>query len=140
MPQCEALTVLLADAHEIYRAGMARAIAAHPALTLIAVASDGPSALAKISGATPDVALLDVRLPKVDGFAVLERLAASHPTLSTRVLLIIAVLDRPLTARALAIGAHGCLSKEASRGEICRTLVEVGRGGGGRPGSEPAAA
>jgi two-component system nitrate/nitrite response regulator NarL len=140
MPHDEALGVLVADAHEIYRAGIARAITAHPRLMLIALADDGPSALASIVGALPDVALLDVRLPGLDGFAVVERLAAHQPRLPTRVLLLSAVLDGPIAARARAVGACGCLSKDLSREAICRALVEAGRGGGGPRGPRPIAA
>jgi two-component system nitrate/nitrite response regulator NarL len=115
-------TVIVADDHAAYRAGITRAIAEWHCLLLVGEAGDGAVALRLIEELAPDVALLDVRMPYIDGLEVCAKLAArSH----TRVVLLTAFKDEALAARAAASGAAECLSKELSREQICRTLVSV---------------
>ncbi len=121
-------TVVLADAHERYRSGLARAIAMHPGLSLGAVTDDGPTALSLIVCERPELALLDVRLPGLDGFAVCERLFDGERVPPTRVVLLAAVLDAGQWARACGVGVTGVLSKDASRWEICEALVVAAKG------------
>lgn len=128
MSDIDVSTVLLADAHEQYRRGLERAIGAHPALTLVAVAGEGNEAISQILRLRPAVALLDVRLPGFDGFAIGERLALGEPRVSTRLVLMLSVPDRAQIERTFEIGAFGCLAKEASRREICETLIAAARG------------
>ena len=113
--------MLVADDSAVFRAGIARAINAHPALELVAQAGDGADALAAIRQYVPDVALLDVNMPALDGVAVAE--------LSGRVarcVLITAALDELVIARARAAGAVDCVDKALTRAEICALLVRVG--------------
>jgi len=121
-------TVLIADTHEHYRSGLVRAIAMHPGLELGGVTDDGFAALSLIISQRPDLALLDVRLPGLDGFAITRRLMAGEPPPRTRVVLLSAVLDHAQRARARTVGAVGCLGKDASRWEICSALIAVARG------------
>lgn len=115
--------VLIADGHEHYRGGLVRAIAMHPGLALGAVTDDGLVALSLILNDRPDVAVLDVRLPGLDGFAICQRVWAAEPRPPTRVVLLAAVPDPAQRARAGAFGAIGPLSKDASRWEICGALI-----------------
>ena len=121
-------TVLLADSHEQYRHGLERAIIAHPALTLVAVTDNGDEAMSLILRMRPAVALLDVRLPGIDGFAIGERLAVLEPPVPTRLVLLLAVPDRTQIVRTFGAGAFACLAKEASRLEICETLIAAAHG------------
>src|SRR5437868_15282343 len=66
------ISVLLADGHEAYRDGLARAIAAHPRLELVAEAADGRRALELVLELEPDVAVLEVRMPELDGLEVCD--------------------------------------------------------------------
>ncbi|HSC02767.1 MAG TPA: response regulator transcription factor [Solirubrobacteraceae bacterium] len=115
--------VLIADGHEHYRSGLVRAIATHPMLRLGAVADDGLVALSLILSERPDVAVLDVRLAGLDGFAISQRLSCEQPRPTTRVVLLAAVPDRAQRTRALALGAVGPLSKDVSRWEICDAVI-----------------
>jgi two-component system nitrate/nitrite response regulator NarL len=121
------LTVLIADDSDAYRSGMARAIRAHPELDLVAEVDGGVAALDAIAELAPDVALLDVRMPGLDGLEVTQRLRALDPPVATRVVLLSAYMDDTVVARAKEVGADAYLSKAASRKEICAEAVRVGR-------------
>lgn len=122
------LTVVVADDHPLYRDGMVRAIGLSLQLELVGEAEDGATALALVEEHAPDVALLDVRLPDMDGIALCERIA-SRPDAATRVLLLSAFLDPALVGRAVRAGAAGYLGKDSSREDICEALARVGVGG-----------
>ena len=128
MAQAGLTTVVIADSHHYYRRGLVRAIAANPELALVGVAHDGERALALIREARPDVAMLDVRLPRLDGFAVCEELSDRASPRRTGLVLLIAVPDQAQALRARSIGVSACLGKDASREEICRALIHVGTG------------
>jgi DNA-binding NarL/FixJ family response regulator len=125
--------VLIADGHEHYRSGLVRAIAMHPGLRLGAVTDDGLVALSLILSERPDVAVLDVRLSGLDGFAISQRLLCAEPRTPTRVVLLAAVPDPPQRSRARALGAVGPLSKEASRWEICDAVIAASQAIPDRP-------
>jgi two-component system nitrate/nitrite response regulator NarL len=116
--------VFVADDHPVYRDGMVRAISERPDLELVGEASDGRGALDEIAGARPDVALIDIRMPGLDGLEVLG--AIRRDSTGTQVLLLSAHLDSDLAYRAVAAGAKGYLSKQAARQEICDGIVADG--------------
>ena len=118
--------VLVADDHPLYREGVARAIRDRHDLELVAEARDGESALEAIGRLTPDVALLDVRLPGLDGPGVLKALRRAGD--DTAVLFLSAYTDGDVVHPALSAGAAGYLSKEATRDEICDAIAAVARG------------
>jgi two-component system nitrate/nitrite response regulator NarL len=128
MSQSPSVSVLLADSHEHYRRGLVRAISSHPDLELSCITVVGKQALAQIRAARPDVALIDVRLPRLDGFAICERMRDTDPGSPTRLILLIAVPDQTQVERGLAVGASGWLSKEFSRTDICDALLAAANG------------
>ena len=122
------VTVVFAEDHPLYRDGLARALGSHPGLRLVGEACEGAGALGLIEELEPDVALLDVKMPGLDGVEVGRRVAASEG-LPTRVVLLSAYLDPSLIAQGLAAGAAGYVGKDATREEICAAVLRVGRGG-----------
>jgi DNA-binding NarL/FixJ family response regulator len=118
--------VLVADDSAVFLAGMVRAIAASPVLELVGQASDGDEALAAIVSLVPDVALLDVNMPGLDGIAIAERVGGS-----SRCVLISGAVDELMAARARSAGAADCLDKALTRRQICSVLIGVGGGAGG---------
>jgi two-component system nitrate/nitrite response regulator NarL len=116
------LTVLVADDHAGYRAGLTRAISAWTGLRLVAEAGDGVSALRLIEECDPDLALIDVRMPELNGLELCAQLKPDH---HTRVVLLSAFMDERLAAQALASGAADCMSKDAPREQICRKLIAI---------------
>ena len=84
------LTVLIADDHPVYRQGLARAIKERPELDLVAECEDGRDALERIMASEPDVAIVDVRMPGLDGLKIVG--AVKREDLKTRVILLTCLL------------------------------------------------
>ena len=118
--------VVVADDHPIYREGLAAAIRERPDLELVAECEDGDEAVDAVRAHRPDVALLDVRMPRLDGVDALTRLGGVRS--QTRVVFLSAFGEGEVVARALAAGAAGFLSKEAERSDICDALVAAASG------------
>jgi two-component system, NarL family, nitrate/nitrite response regulator NarL len=123
----ERVTVVVADDHPIYREGIVRAINERPDLELIGEAADGRQALERIQELSPQVAVLDIRMPGLDGTQVLS--AMRRDGLETEVLFLSAFMEPELAYRTVASGARGYLSKESSRHEVCEAIVTIARGG-----------
>jgi two-component system nitrate/nitrite response regulator NarL len=122
----EPVRVVLADDHALFRNGIARALGASPLVEVVAEAADGRQALEQAAVHRPDVAVLDYRLPGLDGIAVIGAMARER--LPTRTLLLSAYNESAIVCEALRAGAWGYLSKEVSRGEIVAGVVAVARG------------
>ncbi len=120
------VTVLVADDHPLYREGVVRALRASGQIEVVAEAEDGRSALAEIQKHVPDIALLDYKLPELDGVAVTN--AVVRERLSTRVLFVSAFTDSGVVYKALETGAAGFISKEARREEIVDAVLACARG------------
>jgi two-component system nitrate/nitrite response regulator NarL len=119
-------TVLIADDHPLYREGLARAISGRPDLELVGEASDGRTALEQIQHLTPDVAVLDMRMPGLRGLEIVEALTRGGS--ATRVLVLSAAVESSLVYSAVAAGAAGYWSKDAERDAICDAIAAVARG------------
>jgi two-component system nitrate/nitrite response regulator NarL len=117
----------VADDHPVYREGIVRAINERPDLELVGEAGDGREALDQIKELEPDVAVLDIRMPGLDGTQVLAAIRRDSDT--TQVLFLTAFMEPELAYRTVADGAKGYLSKSAARQEICEAIVTVARGG-----------
>ena len=120
------VTVVVADDHPLYREGVVRALSASGRVEVVAEAEDGRSALGQIQEHRPDVALLDYKLPELDGVAVTN--AVVREQLPTRVLLVSAFADSGVVYKALETGAAGFVSKEARREQIVDAVLACARG------------
>jgi two-component system nitrate/nitrite response regulator NarL len=118
--------VLVADDHPLYRDGVVRALVASSRIEVIGEAEDGRTALTEIREKQPDVALLDYKLPGLDGVAVTN--AVTRDGLTTRVLMLSAFTDSGLVYKALQTGAAGYLPKEARREQIVDGVLACARG------------
>lgn len=118
--------VYVADDHPMFRDAAARAVAEHPELELAGSAADGAKALEEIKRLGPDVAILDLRMPGLDGMRVTEALSAAGTP--TRVLLLSGYGEGGIVHAALKAGAAGYLAKDASEDELCRATLAVARG------------
>lgn len=118
------LRVFVADDHALYRRVVARAIDRHPSLALVGEAEDGEAATLGILESKPDVALLDLRMPGLDGLEVCKRVRAIDPDVA--VVVLTAFDDDDTPCRVLAAGATTCLGKDASEQEICVAVLEAG--------------
>ncbi len=119
-------SVLIADDHPLFREAIARVIAGRSDLELVAEAADGRAALEKIRELQPDVAVIDVRMPQLDGSDVL--VALREEGLRTNVVFLSAFLDSKTVYDAVAAGANAYLSKEAETDEIVTAILAAARG------------
>jgi two-component system nitrate/nitrite response regulator NarL len=118
--------VFVADDHPLYREGVVRAIGDRPELELVGESGDGRESLEEILRLKPDVAVLDMRLPELDGIQILS--ALEREGIATKVLLLTAHTDSAIVYDALAAGAAGYLTKDAGRREICDAIGAIARG------------
>jgi len=121
------VTVVLADDSDVYRRGIRRAIEADDRLSLVAEVADGAAALAAIREHEPDVALLDLQMPELDGVEVCCRLQADAPARRPRFVLVSAFLTDEVIVRARACGIDHQLEKATPRREICDLLAGATR-------------
>ena len=121
----DAIHVLLADDHDAYRDGLARALGAAPGLSLVGEARDGREAVDLIVRLRPHVAVVDVRMPLLDGLAVCREVRGRG--LATRLLLLSAIGADGLAASAADVDAAAWVGKDSSREEICTLVAELGR-------------
>ena|SRR5688572_24339619 len=122
----ERVTVLVADDHPLFRDGIARAVKERPDLELVAEAADGRAALEGIRTLAPAVAIVDLRLPELDGMDILN--AVKRDGLATRILMLSASTEGPLVFQAVSAGAAGYLSKSADRTAVCDAVAAIARG------------
>ncbi len=118
--------VVIADDHPLYREGVRRALAASGQIEVLAEAEDGRQALAEIALHRPEVAVLDYRLPELDGVAVAH--AIGRDKLPTRVLLLSAFTESGIVYKALQTGVSGFIPKDARREEIVDAVLACARG------------
>lgn len=118
--------VVVADDHPVFLDGLARIVSRAAELTLVATARDGRVALDQIRAERPDVALVDLELPDVDGFRVIE--TVRREALPTRVLVISAFVDSAKVYRAMEAGAAGYVPKVAGDDAIRDAILGVARG------------
>jgi two-component system nitrate/nitrite response regulator NarL len=120
------VSVVVGDDHPLFRDGVVRALTSSGAIDVVAEADDGPSALALIREHGPQVALLDYRMPGLDGAQVAA--AVRRDELPTRVLLISAHDESAIVYSALQEGAAGFISKESSRAELVDAVLNCAKG------------
>lgn len=118
--------VVVGDDHPVYREGIVRALKETGTISVVAEASDGLAVLAAIREHRPDVALVDYKMPGLDGLEVIQ--AVERDGLPTRLVILSAFDDTALLYKALASGASGYLTKEAERGEIADAVCRCARG------------
>ncbi|MGE0217851.1 response regulator [Mycolicibacterium sp.] len=126
MEGSDKVRVVVGDDHPMFRDGVVRALQSSGSIDVVAEADDGPSALAAIREHLPRVALLDYRMPGMDGAAVAA--AVQRDELPTRVLLISAHDESAIVYRALQDGAAGFLPKESTRSELVAAILDCAKG------------
>jgi len=126
MLEVDDLRVLVVDDHALYRRGLVMELENAPDLEVIAEASDGAEAVDSAVALAPDVVLMDVRMPGMDGIEATRRILEAAPT--TRVLML-SVSDEPDDLiEAVKAGAAGYLLKETSIVDIAESARRVAIG------------
>ena len=122
----EKVRVVVGDDHPLFRDGVVRALTSSGSIEVVAEADDGVSALEAIRKHAPQVALLDYRMPGMDGAEVAA--AVQRDELLTRVLLLSAHDESAIVFRALQEGAAGFLPKESTRSELINAVLDCAKG------------
>ncbi|TDN45318.1 LuxR family two component transcriptional regulator [Curtobacterium flaccumfaciens] len=120
------IRVLVVDDQAIVRDGLVTVLSLVPDLLVVGEASDGAEAIAAVAREEPDVVLMDLRMPGVDGPTATASIAASHPHVAVLVLTTFA--DDQSIVTALRAGARGYLTKDAGRAEIATAIRAVASG------------
>jgi DNA-binding NarL/FixJ family response regulator len=120
------IRVLIADDHEVVRIGLSRLLEATTDMELVGAAGDGEEAVALVAEHAPDVVLMDLSMPGVDGTEATRRIAAAHA--GTRVVILTSFSDRDGILDAVDAGAVGYLLKDAEPEELLRGVRAAARG------------
>ena len=120
------IRVMLADDHPVYRDGLAALLGSVPGIEVVATAGTGEEAVAQAAELQPDVVVMDVQMPGIDGIEATRRVTADSPHIGV-VMLTMAEEDSTLFA-AMRAGARGYLLKGANQAEIVRAITAVARG------------
>jgi DNA-binding NarL/FixJ family response regulator len=121
------IRVMLADDQELVRTGFRMILGAEPDVDIVADARNGQEAVEAAVRHQPDVVLMDIRMPVLDGVAATRRIAAS-PGCRTRVIMLTTFDDDASVYEALAAGASGFLLKDATAGELLTAVRVVAAG------------
>jgi DNA-binding NarL/FixJ family response regulator len=117
----DVITVLLVDDHPVVRRGLRALLEVQDGIVVAGEAADGPTAVSLAATLRPDIVLLDLRLPGVDGAALIEPLRAA----GTRVLVLTSATEPSVAARAVRAGAAGVLYKDIDPDALVRAIRSV---------------
>ena len=121
------IRILLADDHPVVRDGLAAMLATQPDFEVVGEAGNGAEALAEAARLRPDVVLMDLEMPALDGIEAIRRLRAADPSVQVVVLTAFDTDER--IVGAIQAGAQGYLLKGAPRAEIFAAIRTVSAGG-----------
>jgi NarL family two-component system response regulator YdfI len=120
------IKLLIADDHLIIRQGLRLILETEPDFELIGEASDGNEALSLCNNLKPDVVLMDLRMPNMDGLTAIEKLRIEQPNIA--VIILTTFNEDDLMFRGLQAGAHGYLLKDTDRITLFNTIRAAARG------------
>jgi DNA-binding NarL/FixJ family response regulator len=126
MSELQTIRVLTVDDHPLMMAGIAGEINAQPDMRVVAQASDGDDAIAKFRAHRPDVTLMDIRMPKVNGIDAITAIRAEFPR--ARIVVLTTASGDIQALRAFKAGAVGYLLKNLLRTELIDTIRMVHAG------------
>jgi len=126
--QQQEITALIVDDHEVVREGLRLTLSRAPHIRIVGEAADGESAIELAMRRHPDVVIMDIRMPGMDGLEATRTLSDRSP--DTKVLIFTAYSERSLLGRAFDSGANGYILKEAPHGTLVRAIEKVAAGEG----------
>jgi DNA-binding NarL/FixJ family response regulator len=121
------IRVLVVDDHAVVRSGLAQLLATTADIELVATASNGNEAIERVEALHPDVVLMDLSMPELDGVEATRRISELHP--SSHVLVLTSFSDQARILDALSAGADGYLLKHTDPDDIADAIRAVHAGG-----------
>ena len=120
------IKVLIADDHVFYREGVRALLSSVSEIEVVGEANDGEEAIGQASDLKPNVILMDLKMPDMNGIDATRRIHETHPNIG--VLVITMFDDDDSVFAAMRAGARGYLLKDADKDEVVRAIVAVERG------------
>ncbi|WP_448811644.1 response regulator [Agromyces bauzanensis] len=122
----ESIRIVVVDDHPLYREGLGQALSGVADLEVVGVAADGAEAIEVVDELLPDVVVMDVQMPVLDGIAATRQLTARHPHLA--VLMLTMAEDDDTVFQAMRAGARGYVLKGARQDDVARAVRGVASG------------
>jgi DNA-binding NarL/FixJ family response regulator len=119
--------ILIADDHDVVRSGLKMLLRSRGEFSIVAEAADGEEAVRLVEKHRPDVAILDISMPKLDGIEATRLMKLNHPSL--KILILTVHEDEEYAVQVLRAGASGYLLKNAGKKEIFDAIRSVISGG-----------
>lgn len=120
------ISVLIVDDHPVVREGLCSFLELHQDLEVVGEANDGVEAVEKVGELLPDVVLMDLVMPRMDGIAAIRQIRALSP--STRILVLTSFADDDKVFPAVKAGAHGYLMKDIRPADLAESIRSAYRG------------
>ena len=120
------IRVLIADDHKVVRQGLKMFLATDAELEVVGEAANGADAVKQARALQPDVILMDLMMPVMDGISAIETIRAEG--IDTEILAVTSVLEDDAVIRAVRAGATGYLLKDAEAAELCRAIHAAAEG------------
>lgn len=117
------IRILLADDHPVVRAGISACLSRQPNLQVVGEAADGAAALAKARELKPDLVLMDIEMPELNGLAVTQALSKELP--EVRVLILTMTDSAEIIMRVLEAGARGYILKDAPVEQLIKAIQTI---------------
>jgi len=117
------IKVLLADDHSIVRAGLRRIVEESEDMRVIAEAADGREAIEKVHKTSPDIAIIDISMPGLDGLEVISQLKSFYPDLP--ILILTMHEEGQYVVRAIEAGAMGYITKQSAPEQLVKAIRKV---------------
>jgi DNA-binding NarL/FixJ family response regulator len=123
----EQVRILLADDHNLIRDGMRLLLERQPGFVVVGEAADGRETVEQVNAHTPDVVVMDIAMPNMNGIEATRRIVDSNPR--TGVVILSMHYDESYVIRSLKAGARGYLLKDAVKADLITAIHSVVRGG-----------
>lgn len=120
------LKILLVDDHEVVRMGLKSLLSHNSQFQVVAEAGNASQALEQVARNSPDVVVMDIRLPGKSGIEATREITAKYP--NTKVIMLTSYAEDELLFDAISAGASGYVLKQIGSGELVRALETIGRG------------
>lgn len=122
----EKLTVIIADDHTLFINGLCMLLQNEPDIEIMNIAANGKEVLGLLHTSTPNLILLDINMPGINGFEVLKRVKSYYPKI--KVIMLSTYNEEHLIEKAKAGGANGYIFKNAEKSELLKVMRLVGQG------------